>query len=145
MYNVAILFFNYFIVFLFSSWNINNLSFQFSLDSSNMTLNDIFVEIPIKVVNSSLTAAYLWDIETDQSLREISLNGLDLSGSHFLEKNLDVAIEYLDELSGEQSKFHNYQRLLHKQQAQLQKRVWKYETFYKIIFYTNIIIFLLEI
>lgn len=141
MYNVAILFFNYFIVFLFSSWNINNLSFQFSLDSSNMTLNDIFVEIPIKVVNSSLTAAYLWDIETDQSLREISLNGLDLSGSHFLEKNLDVAIEYLDELSGEQSKFHNYQRLLHKQQAQLQKRVWKYETFYKIIFYTNIIIF----
>jgi len=93
-----------------------------SLDKSNFTLEEIFVEVPIEVSNSHLAAAYLWDIESDKSLRNIALNGLDLSGSHFLEKNLDVAIEYLDELSSEQSKVQNYQRALHKQQAQLQKR-----------------------
>lgn len=98
-------------------------NFPNSLDTSNMSLEEIFVEVPIKVVNSNLAAAYLWDIEADKSLGDISLNGLDLSGSHFLEKNLDVAIEYLDELTAEQMKFQNYQRMLHKQHAQLQKRV----------------------
>jgi len=93
-----------------------------SLDKSNFSLEDIFIEVPIEVTNSHLNAAYLWEIESDSKLRNIALNGLDLSGSHFLEKNLDVAIEYLDELSSEQLKFQGYQRALHKQQAQLQKR-----------------------
>mmetsp|Transcript_81270 Transcript_81270/g.122122 ORF Transcript_81270/g.122122 Transcript_81270/m.122122 type:complete len:345 (-) Transcript_81270:69-1103(-) len=93
-----------------------------SLDKSNFSLPDLFVEVPVEVYNSYLASSYLWDIESDKSLKNISLNGLDLSGSHFLEKNLDVAIEYLDELSAEQAKSQNYQRALYKQQAQLQKR-----------------------
>jgi len=93
-----------------------------SLDKTSYALEDLFVEVPIVVSNSYLAGAYLWDIETDKSLRNIALNGLDLSGSHFLEKNLDVAIEYLDELAAEQTKIQSYQRALNKQQAQLQKR-----------------------
>ena len=94
-----------------------------SLDKSNESFNDIFDEVPIEISNSHLVGAYLWEIETDKKLQGISISGLDVSGATFMEKNLDVGVEYLEELCSEQSRFQNYQRAVYKQQAQFQKRV----------------------
>ena len=95
---------------------------QKSLDQARLSFNDIFEEINISISNSHLISAYLWEIEGNKTLSQIGLKGLDLSNTTFLEKNVEVIIEYIDDLNMEQLKYQNYHRSLGKQQSQLQKR-----------------------
>merc|ERR1712137_78830 len=95
---------------------------QKSLDQARLSFNDIFEEVKIEVKNSTLSNAWLWDIEGSAAINSIGMNQLDLSGSAFLEKNLEVIIDYIDDLSAEQNKYQLYQRQVGRQQMQLQKR-----------------------
>jgi hypothetical protein len=88
-----------------------------------MSLDQIFVQLPVEVTNSHLVGAYLWEMEQTKSVSDVLLSTSDLSGASFLEKNVDVATEYLDDLSEKQQKFHSYLRIASKQHAQQQKRV----------------------
>ena len=93
------------------------------MDQARLSFNDIFEEISISISNSHLISAYLWEIEANRTLSQIGLKGLDLSSNSFLEKNVEVIIESIDDLNMEQLKYQNYHRSLGKQQLQLQKRV----------------------
>jgi len=93
-----------------------------SLDKNNLSFSEIFEELPVEISNSSLVNAYLWEIESDKRCKDITQKGLDYSGASFMEKNLDIGVEYLEEICNEQSRLQSYQRLLYKQQAQIQKR-----------------------
>lgn len=93
------------------------------MDKNNLSFSEIFEELPVEISNSSLVNAYLWEIESDKRCKDITQKGLDYSGASFMEKNLDIGVEYLEEICNEQSRLQSYQRLLYKQQAQIQKRV----------------------
>jgi len=90
-----------------------------------LSFDDIFEEIPIKIHNSLLTKALLWELDEIAEL-DPDFERLDLSTNPFLEKNLEFLIECLDDLSQEQNKFTYYQRTVQRQQQQqaqwLQKR-----------------------
>jgi len=88
-----------------------------SLNSNNLSFQDIFEEIPIKIHNSLLVNALLTEME-EKRTAEDSFERLDLSTNPFLEKNLDFLGECLDDLAGEQNKFQFYQKALQKQQYQ---------------------------
>jgi translation initiation factor 3 subunit H len=96
-----------------------------SLSKANLSFNDIFEEIPIRVNNSLLTHALLLELEESKTM-DCDFDKLDLSTNQFLERNLEFLIDSLDDLSAEQSKFQYHQRNLQRQQAQqtvwLQKR-----------------------
>jgi len=92
-----------------------------SLDKEDMTLDQIFTQVDVEVTNSHLIGAYLWDMEDNKDVQAVA-NALERSGASFMEKNVDVATEYLDELSEKQQKFYNYLRIASKQHAQQKKR-----------------------
>jgi len=103
----------------------NNQITKEGLGKANVSYNNIFEEIPIRIHNSELIKAFLTDLE-ESSTTDSDLDRLDLSTNPFLEKNLEVLGECLDELAQEQNKFQYYQRNLQRQMAQrqawLQKR-----------------------
>jgi len=96
-----------------------------SLTKGNLTFDDIFEEVPIRIHNSQLVNAFLFDLQ-EQSSMECDSDRLGLSTNPFLERNMEYLIESMDELSQEQTKFRFYQNSLQRQQAQqlawLQKR-----------------------
>jgi len=97
-----------------------------SLTKGNISFQDIFEEIPIKIHNSYLVEAFLYELEEKGIASDSYYQRLDLSTNPFLEKNLEFLIECLEDLTQEQGKFQYYQRNLQKQQYQqaqwLQKR-----------------------
>jgi len=88
-----------------------------SLNSNNLSFQDIFEEIPIKIHNSLLVNGFLGELQ-EKKIAEDSFDRLDLSTNPFLEKNLDFLGECLDDLAGEQNKFQFYQKAVQKQQYQ---------------------------
>jgi len=96
-----------------------------SLAKADLSFTDVFEEIPIKIHNSHLVNAFLFELEEDLSFNS-DFDRLYLSTNAFLEKNLEFLNECLDDLATEQNKFQYYQRSIAKQQAQqhawLQKR-----------------------
>jgi len=96
-----------------------------SLSKGNVSYDDIFEEIPVKIHNSSLITAFLTELE-EQGTMESDFDRLDLSTNPFMERNLEFLIECLDDLGVEQNKFQYHQRAVQRQQAQqsawLQKR-----------------------
>jgi len=95
-----------------------------SLNKSNVSYKDIFEEIPIRIHNSLLSSALLYELQ--EAGAESDFEKLDLSTNPFLEKNLEFLVECLDDLSSEQTKLQYYQRNLQRQLVQqnqwLQKR-----------------------
>jgi len=89
-----------------------------SLDSSNMTFNDILEEVPIRIHNSQLINALLYDMEGSDIL-SAHFERLNLGFGPFLEKNLEFLAESLDDLATEQTKFQYYQKSLQRQQSQI--------------------------
>jgi translation initiation factor 3 subunit H len=91
-----------------------------------VSYKDIFEEIPIRIHNSLLSSALLYELQ--EAGAESDFEKLDLSTNPFLEKNLEFLVECLDDLSSEQTKFQYYQRNVQRQLVQqnqwLQKRVW---------------------
>jgi translation initiation factor 3 subunit H len=96
-----------------------------SLTKGNISFQEIFEEIPIKIHNSFLVEAFLHELEEKGTASDSAYERLDLSTNPFLEKNLEFLIECLDDLSQEQNKFQYYQRNLQKQQYQQNQWVQK--------------------
>jgi len=96
-----------------------------SLSKAKVTYNDIFEEVPVKIHNSYLIKALLYEFQEDTNI-ESDFERLNLSTNPFLEKNLEFLIECLDDLGVEQNKFQYHQRNVQKQQSQqlawIQKR-----------------------
>jgi len=88
-----------------------------SLTKAGISYNDLFEEIPIKIHNSPIIKALLFEFQEDDSI-ESDFERLNLSTNPFLEKNLEFLIECLDDLGGEQNKFQYHQRAVQRQQAQ---------------------------
>ena len=96
---------------------------------AGVRFQDILEEVPIRVHNSELSKAFLYDLDAERSLADPSrteFDALELASGPMLEKSLEFLIETVDELSAEQLKFQNFQRSLQKQYSQqnqhLQKR-----------------------
>ncbi|EFJ10502.1 hypothetical protein SELMODRAFT_271999 [Selaginella moellendorffii] len=96
------------------------------LREKNVTWQDIFEEIPVRISNSALVSALMTELETDSPATQCDFDRLVLSTNPFMEKNLEFLIECMDDLSMEQQKFQFYYRNLARQQTQqqawLQKR-----------------------
>lgn len=90
-----------------------------SLETNNLTFNDIFEEIPIRIHNSQLINALLYDMEGSDVV-SAHFERLNLGFGPFLEKNLEFLAESLDDLAAEQAKFQYYQKSLQRQQSQIQ-------------------------
>jgi len=93
-----------------------------ALTKHGLSFDDIFEEIPIKIHNSLLTKALLWELDEVAEM-DPEFERLDISTNPFLEKNLEFLIECLDDLSQEQNKFTYHQRTVQRQQ--LQQLQWK--------------------
>jgi len=89
-----------------------------SSELAHLSFNDIFYEIPIRIHNSQLINALLYDMEGSDTL-SAHFERLNLGFAPFLEKNLEYLAESLDDLAAEQSKYLAYQRNLSRQQAQI--------------------------
>jgi C-terminal region of eIF3h len=76
-------------------------------------------EIPIRIHNSQLINALLYDMEGSDAV-SAHFERLNLGFGPFLEKNLEFMADSLDELAAEQAKFQYYQKSLQRQQAQIQ-------------------------
>lgn len=96
------------------------------LREANITWKDVFQEIPIKILNSSLIQALITDLEPDTIASQGDVDKLNLSLAPFLTKNMESLLECVDELVNEQSKVTSYHRNLARQAQQmaswLQKR-----------------------
>jgi translation initiation factor 3 subunit H len=96
-----------------------------SLNRANVSSHDIFEEVPIRIHNSLLSSAFLYELQ-ETGAAEADFEKLDLSTNPFLEKSLEFLVECLDDLSAEQGKFQFFQRNLQRQSIQqnqwLQKR-----------------------
>lgn len=96
-----------------------------ALTKANVSYDDIFEEVPIKIHNSSLVNTLLFELD-ELGTVEPDFELLDLSSNSYLEKNMEFLIDCLDELGTEQNKFQFYNRAVMRQQQQqaqwLQKR-----------------------
>jgi len=96
-----------------------------SISKANLAFNEVFEEIPIRIHNSHLVNAFLFDVEDRVNL-DCDFQRLDLSTNPYLERNAEFLIDCMDDLGAEQSKFRYYQNNLQRQQVQqlawLQKR-----------------------
>ncbi|EGG18459.1 Mov34/MPN/PAD-1 family protein [Cavenderia fasciculata] len=88
------------------------------LDSANLNFNDIFEQIPIKIHNSQLINALLYELETSDSMTS-NFDRLNIGNNIYLEKVLEGMTDCVDSLSQELSKVAGYQRNF--QQHQLQR------------------------
>eukprot|EP00128_Syssomonas_multiformis_P008900 Colp12_sorted_trinity150504_noHs@17861 len=77
--------------------------------NANLSFDTVFEEIPVVVKNSSLVNALLYEVEA-LSKPEDSFDKLDLGSTAFMEKNLEMMIECIEELSNEQQKYQYYLR-----------------------------------
>lgn len=85
-----------------------------TLKSSGISFDKMFEEVPVIIKNSHLINSLLCEVE-DISPSENKYNFLDLATSSFLEKNVRLLMECVDELSQDSNRFLNYQRQFQKQ------------------------------
>jgi len=96
---------------------------EFSPDVSlgSMTYLDIFEEIPIRIHNSSLINALLFELDSRDIIPKPEHSRLELTNTRLLEKNLEFLIEESDDLIAEQHKLQYHQRAVQRQQQQQAK------------------------
>jgi translation initiation factor 3 subunit H len=87
---------------------------------------EIFEEVPIKVHNSHLVHAFLYELREHKAMR-CELDRLTLTANPFLEKNLELISAAIDDLGAEQSKFQFHQRQVARQKQQQQQHIQKIE------------------
>eukprot|EP00878_Enallax_costatus_P017419 GHUV01018293.1.p1 GENE.GHUV01018293.1~~GHUV01018293.1.p1 ORF type:complete len:270 (+),score=109.91 GHUV01018293.1:634-1443(+) len=96
------------------------------LREAGVSWKDVFVEIPIKIHNSSLAQALIADLNPAAGATTGDLERLNLGNAAYLTKNMDNLIECMDDLLAEQQKVSMYHRNVARQQQQmaawLQKR-----------------------
>jgi len=92
-----------------------------SFEEAGLTFSDIFEEVPIKIHNSHIVNAFLFDMQ-DTEVTSANFERLNLSTNPYLEKTLEFLTECLDDLAGEQNKYQYYQKNLAKQHNYLKKK-----------------------
>eukprot|EP01134_Creolimax_fragrantissima_P005160 CFRG5160T1 len=92
-----------------------------SIKKMGLKYDQIFEEIPIKVHNSALSQAMLYELDDPQYLPDMH-DRLDLTIDPYLEKELEFMLECADELSTEQGKYMFALRKDAQYQSMLQKR-----------------------
>jgi translation initiation factor 3 subunit H len=96
------------------------------LREAAVSWRDVFVEVPIKVHNSSLSQALIADINPAAGATAADLERLNLGSAPYISKTMGNLIDCLDDLVGEQQKVSMYHRNVARQQQQmaawLQKR-----------------------
>ena len=102
------------------AWKLNSLSTPRSLDSSMMSWNDVFDEIPIKVRNNALAETLMSDLGNDNKLEatQDDMDRLDMASNPFLVKTLDHLIDSLDEYQREQANLAQHQRNIMRNESQ---------------------------
>jgi len=90
-------------------------------DQSNS--GDVFLELPIKVRNSHLSSALLLELQDECGINANSsdFSRLELHTNPFLEKQMQLLIECIDELQQESSKLQHYGRNVQRQKAAQQQ------------------------
>jgi len=97
-----------------------------TIKQSGLGFEKMFEEVPVMIKNSHLINSLLCEVEELSPSTDNKYNFLDLSASAYLEKNMRLLMDSVDDFVQDTNKFFNYQRQLAKQQqskaAFLQKR-----------------------
>lgn len=78
------------------------------IKTKSISWEDVFVEIPITVHNSSLAVALMHEIETPLVTTQLDMDRLNMDAAPILEKNLEFLVECIDDLKAEQDKLSMY-------------------------------------
>eukprot|EP00879_Flechtneria_rotunda_P006685 GHRR01007025.1.p1 GENE.GHRR01007025.1~~GHRR01007025.1.p1 ORF type:complete len:333 (+),score=130.07 GHRR01007025.1:296-1294(+) len=96
------------------------------LREAGISWREVFVEVPIKIHNSSLAQALIADLNPGSGATAADLERLNLANAGYMSKTMNNLIECLDDLLAEQQKVSMYHRNIARQQQQmaawLQKR-----------------------
>jgi len=91
-----------------------------ALASANQTASaDVFQELPIKVRNSHLNSALLLELQDECGINSHAsdFSRLELNTNPFLEKQLQLLIECIEDLQGESNKLQHYERAVQRQKS----------------------------
>ena len=90
-----------------------------ALASANQTASgaEVFEELPIKVRNSHLNSALLLELQDECGIQPnaADFSRLELNTNPFLEKQLQLLIECIEDLQGESNKLQHYERAVQRQ------------------------------
>lgn len=89
-----------------------------SFEQRGLTFSSIFTEVPIRVRANILTSVLLRQLDGSAEV-DTANHVLSLGASSFLEKNLELLIESIDDLTVEQGKFAKYAQQTARQQQQI--------------------------
>jgi len=92
-----------------------------ALTAAGMNYSEIFEEIPIKIHNSSLINALMYELEARDVIPKPEHSRLEMSSGQILEKNLEFLIDESEELITEQHKLQFHYRAVQRQQQQQAK------------------------
>mgnify|MGYP001216245095 CR=1 FL=1 len=88
-----------------------------------MSFVDVYESIPIRIVNTGVLRAMLWELSSAPSLAP-TFDTLDLSTSSFIETHLEQLLDCIGKLQTETQNYQKaLQRLLQQRQAFIAKRV----------------------
>lgn len=87
--------------------------------SATPTSSDVFEELPIKVRNSHLNAALLLELQDECGIQANAsdFSRLELNTNPFLEKQLQLLIECIEDLQTESNKLQHYERAVQRQKG----------------------------
>lgn len=101
-----------------------------SLAGVNQTNGEVFQELPVKVRNSHLSSALLLELQDECGINAnaADFERLELHTNPFLEKQLQLLIESIDDLQMESQKLQHYDRNQQRQKAAQQQYLLKRKT-----------------
>jgi len=106
---------------------------KFTVDSMtgvNLSSTDVFQELPVKVRNSHLSSALLLELQDECGINANAsdFSRLELHTNPFLEKQMQLLIECIDDLQQETSKLQQFERNLQRQKQAQQQHLLKRKT-----------------
>ncbi|MFN3504071.1 MAG: hypothetical protein ACK4ZJ_17620, partial [Allorhizobium sp.] len=91
-----------------------------SLGKAKVDLHSIFEEVPVEITNPLLVQALVFQLQSKET-DKTRFDCLDLGTSSFLERNVELLMEWVEDTTEQQSKFHNYERAVARQQEEQQR------------------------
>ena len=91
-----------------------------ALESANLNpSSDVFTELPIKVRNSHLHSALLLELQEECAINTnaADFSKLELNTNPFLEKQLQLLIDCIEDLQQESNKLQSYERAVQRQKS----------------------------
>mmetsp|Transcript_35667 Transcript_35667/g.59129 ORF Transcript_35667/g.59129 Transcript_35667/m.59129 type:complete len:338 (+) Transcript_35667:101-1114(+) len=98
-----------------------------SLASANLSTSDVFQELPIRVRNSHLNSALLLELQDEcgANPNHSDFQRLELHTNPFLEKQMQLLIECIDDLQQESNKLQHHERNVQRQKIAQQQYLLK--------------------